>query len=82
MTNATDDIAFLLYDFYYFDKKFSKNLKICLENKIKDKNLRAEILDILYFTTYLMLSHRDKKDVYKIKNFKKSKKNLEIIFKP
>lgn len=27
MTNETDDIAFLLYDFCYFDKKFSKNPK-------------------------------------------------------
>ena len=87
MTNETDDIAFLreqidrdnddsffvlLYDFCYFDKKiFKKILEICLETKIEDKNLRAEILDILHFTTYLMLCHRDKKDAYKIKNFKK-----------
>ena len=39
--------------------------------KIEDKNLRAEILDILHFTTYLILCHHDKKDMYKIKNFKK-----------
>jgi len=36
--------------------------------------LRAEILDILHFTTYLVLSHRDKKDAYKIKNFKNREK--------
>ena len=87
MTNPTDEIAFLreqtdrnnddsffvlLYDFCYFDKKvFKKILKICRQTEIEDKNLRAEILDILHFTTYLMLCHRDKKDVYKIKNFKK-----------
>ena len=72
MTNATDDIVFLLYDFCCFDKKISKKiLKICLETEIKDENLRAEILDILHFTTYLILCHRDKKDVYKIENFKK-----------
>ena len=64
MTNETDEIAFLrvqvdrnkddsilvlLYDFCYFDKKiFKKILKICLETDIEDKNLRAEILDILH----------------------------------
>ena len=85
--NVSDDIAFLraqvdkgnddsflvlLYDFCYFDKKvFKKILKIYLETKIEDRNLRAEILDILHFTTYLMLCHRDKKDVYKIKKIKK-----------
>ena len=96
MMNETDDIAFLyelidrnnddsffvlLYDFCYFDKKiFKKILKICLETEIEDKNLRAEILDILHFTTYLMLCHRDKKDVYKIKNFKKVEKKFGDYF--
>ena len=96
MTNETDEIAFLrvqvdrdnddsflvlLYDFCYFDKKiFKKILKICLETEIEDKNLRAEILDILHFTTYLMLCHRDKKDMYKIKNFKKVKKKFGVYF--
>ena len=60
----------LLYIFCYFYKKFSKILKICLQTKIEDRNLRAEILDILHFTTYLVLSHRDKKDAYK-KKFQK-----------
>ena len=96
MTNETDEIAFLrvqvdrdnddsflvlLYDFCYFDKKiFKKILKICLETEIEDRNLRAEILDILHFTTYLMLCHRDKKDMYKIKNFKKVKKKFGDYF--
>ena len=96
MTNETDEIAFLreqidrdnddsffvlLYDSCYFDKKiFKKFLKICLETEIEDKNLRAEILDILYFTTYLMLCHRDKKDVYKIKNFKKVEEKFGDYF--
>ena len=96
MMNETDDIAFLreqidrdnddsffvlLYDFYYFDKKvFKKILKICLETEIEDRNLRAEILDILHFTTYLMLCHRDKKDMYKIKNFKKVEKKFGDYF--
>ena len=96
MTNETDELAFLrkqidrnndssffvlLYDFCYFDKKvFKKILKICLETEIKDENLRAEILDILHFTTYLILCHRDKKDVYKIKNFKKVKKKFGDYF--
>ena len=96
MTNTTDNIAFLkeqidrnndnsffvlLYDFCYFDKKiFKKILKICLQTKIEDRNLRAEILDILYFTTYLVLSHRDKKDAYKIKNFKKVDKKFGDYF--
>ena len=96
MMNKTDDIAFLreqidrdndssffvsLYDFCYFDKKvFKKILKICLETEIEDRNLRAEILDILHFTTYLMLCHRDKKDMYKIKNFKKVKKKFGDYF--
>ena len=96
MTNATDDIAFLreqidrnndesffvlLYDFCYFDKKiFKKILKICQQTEIEDRNLRAEILDILLFTTYLMLCHRDKKDVYKIKNFKKVEKKFGDYF--
>ena len=96
MTNTTDDIAFLkeqidrnndnsffvlLYDFCYFDKKiFKKILKICLETEIKDKNLRAEILDILHFTTYLILCHRDKKDAYKIKNFKKVEEKFGDYF--
>ena len=96
MTNETDEIAFLrvqvdrdnddsflvlLYDFCYFDKKiFKKILKICLETEIEDKNLRAEILDILHFTTYLILCHRDKKDVYKIKNFKKVEKKFGDYF--
>ena len=96
MTNETDELAFLrkqidrnndssffvlLYDFCYFDKKvFKKILKICLETEIKDENLRAEILDILHFTTYLMLCHRDKKDIYKIKNFKKVKKKFGDYF--
>ena len=92
MTNETDDIAFLreqidrnnddsffvlLYDFCYFDKKI---LKICLETEIEDKNLRAEILDILHFTTYLMLCHRNKKDMYKIKNFKKVEEKFGDYF--
>ncbi len=96
MTNETDDIAFLreqidrnnddsffvlLYDFCYFDKKvFKKILKICLETEIKDKNLRAKILDILHLTTYLMLCHRDKKDAYKIKNFKKVEEKFGDYF--
>ncbi|MGP1533300.1 MAG: hypothetical protein ACTTJF_04455 [Campylobacter sp.] len=96
MTNATDEIAFLreqtdrnnddsffvlLYDFCYFDKKiFKKILKICQQTEIEDRNLRAEILDILLFTTYLMLCHRDKKDVYKIKNFKKVEKKFGDYF--
>lgn len=96
MMNETDEIAFLreqtdrnnddsffvlLYDFCYFDKKvFKKILKICLETEIEDRNLRAEILDILHFTTYLMLCHRDKKDMYKIKNFKKVKKKFGDYF--
>ena len=96
MTNETDDIVFLrkqidrnnddsflvlLYDFCYFDKKiFKKILKICLETEIEDKNLRAEILDILHFTTYLMLCHRDKKDAYKIKNFKKVEEKFGDYF--
>ena len=96
MMNETDDIAFLreqidrnnddsffvlLYDFCYFDKKvFKKILKVCLETEIEDKNLRAEILDILHFTTYLILYHRDKKDVYKIKNFKKVEKKFGDYF--
>ena len=96
MTNATDDIAFLyeqidrnndnsffvlLYDFCYLDKKvFKKILKVCLETEIEDKNLRAEILDILHFTTYLILCHRDKKDIYKIKNFKKVEKKFGDYF--
>ena len=96
MTNASDDIAFLraqvdrgndgsffvlLYDFCYFDKKiFKKILKICQRTEIKDKNLRVEILDILHFTTYLMLCHRDKKDVYKIKNFKKVEEKFGDYF--
>ena len=94
--NETDDIAFLreqidrnnddsffvlLYDFCCFDKKiFKKILKICLETEIEDKNLRAEILDILHFTTYLMLCHHDKKDMYKIKNFKKIEKKFGDYF--
>ena len=62
-------------------RKFSKKiLKICLETEIEDKNLRAEILDILHFTTYLMLCHRDKKDVYKIKNFKKVEEKFGDYF--
>ena len=96
MINAADDIAFLgeqidrdnddsffvlLYDFCYFDKKFFKKiLKICLETEIEDKNLRAEILDILHFTTYLILCHRDKKDMYKIKNFKKVEEKFGDYF--
>ena len=96
MTNETDNIAFLrdqidrnnddsffvlLYDFCYFDKKvFKKILKICLKTEIEDKNLRAEILDILHFTTYLILCHRDKKDMYKIKNFKKVEKKFGDYF--
>ena len=96
MMNKTDDIAFLreqidrnndssffvlLYDFCYFDKKvFKKILKICLETEIEDKNLRAEILDILHFTTYLILCHRDKKDMYKIKNFKKVEEKFGDYF--
>jgi hypothetical protein len=96
MTNETDEIAFLrvqvdrdndssffvlLYDFCYFDKKiFKKILKICLETKIEDKNLRAEFLDILHFTTHLMLCHRDKKDMYKIKNFKKVEEKFGDYF--
>ena len=96
MMNKTDDIVFLrkqidrnndssffvlLYDFCYFDKKiFKKILKICLETEIEDKNLRAEILDILHFTTYLMLCHRDKKDAYKIKNFKKVEEKFGDYF--
>ena len=96
MTNETDDIAFLreqtdrnnddsffvlLYDFCYFDKKvFKKILKICRQTEIEDKNLRAEILDILHFTTYLMLCHRDKKDAYKIKNFKKVEEKFGDYF--
>jgi len=51
-------------------RNFQKILKICLQTKIEDRNLRAEILDILHFTTYLVLSHRDKKDAYK-KKFQK-----------
>ena len=63
------------------DKKvFKKILKICLETEIKDENLRAEILDILHFTTYLMLCHRDKKDVYKMKNFKKVEEKFGDYF--
>jgi len=62
-------------------RKFSKKiLKICLETEIKDKNLRAEILDILHFTTHLMLCHRDKKDMYKIKNFKKVEEKFGDYF--
>jgi len=96
MMNETDEIAFLrkqidrdnddsffvlLYDFCYFDKKvFKKILKICLETEIEDKNLRAEILDILHFTTYLILCHRDKKDMYKIKNFKKVEEKFGDYF--
>ena len=96
MTNPTDEIAFLreqtdrnndnsffvlLYDSCYFDKKiFKKILKICLEAEIKDRNLRAEILDILHFTNYLMLCHRDKKDMYKIKNFKKVEEKFGDYF--
>ena len=96
MTNETNDIAFLyeqidrnndnsffvlLYDFCYFDKKvFKKILKICLETEIKDENLRAEILDILHFTTYLILCHRDKKDAYKVKNFKKVEEKFNDYF--
>ena len=96
MTNPTDEIAFLreqtdrnnddsffvlLYDFCYFDKKvFKKILKICLETEIEHRNLRAEILDILHFTTYLMLCHRDKKDMYKIKNFKKVEEKFGDYF--
>ena len=62
-------------------RNFQKILKICLENEIEDKNLRAEILDILHFTTYLMLCHRDKKDMYKIKNFKKVEEKFGDYFK-
>ena len=96
MTNETDEIAFLreqidrdnddsffvlLYDFCYFDKKvFKKILKIRRQTEIEDKNLRAEILDILHFTTYLMLCHRDKKDAYKIKNFKKVEEKFGDYF--
>ena len=96
MTNETDEIAFLrvqvdrdndssflvlLYDFSYFDKTiFKKILKICLETEIEDKNLRAEILDILHFTTYLILCHHDKKDMYKIKNFKKVEEKFGDYF--
>ena len=96
MTTPTDEIAFLreqtdrtnddsffvlLYDFCYFDKKvFKKILKICLETEIEDRNLRAEILDILHFTTYLILCHRDKKDMYKIKNFKKVEEKFGDYF--
>ena len=96
MMNEADEIAFLrkqidrdnddsffvlLYDFCYFDKKvFKKILKICLETEIEDKNLRAEILDILHFTTYLILCHRDKKDMYKIKNFKKVEEKFGDYF--
>ena len=96
MTNETDEIAFLreqidrdnddsffvlLYDCCYFDKKvFKKILKIRRQTEIEDKNLRAEILDILHFTTYLMLCHRDKKDAYKIKNFKKVEEKFGDYF--
>ena len=76
-----DSFFVLLYDFCYFDKKvFKKILKICLETEIEDKNLRAEILDILHFTTYLILCHRDKKDMYKIKNFKKVEEKFGDYF--
>ena len=61
-------------------RNFQKILKICLQTKIEDRKLRAEILDILHFTTYLVLSHRDKKDVYKIKNFKKVKEKFGDYF--
>lgn len=61
-------------------RNFQKILKICLQTKIEDRKLRAEILDILHFTTYLVLSHRDKKDVYKIKNFKKVEEKFGDYF--
>lgn len=61
-------------------RNFQKILKICLQTKIEDRNLRAEILDILHFTTYLVLSYRDKKDVYKIKNFKKVEEKFGDYF--
>ena len=55
-------------------RNFQKILKICLQTKIEDRNLRAGNLDILHFTTYLVLSHRDKKDAYKIKISKNREK--------
>ena len=61
-------------------RNFQKILKIYLQTKIEDRKLRAEILDILHFTTYLVLSHRDKKDVYKIKNFKKVEEKFGDYF--
>ena len=61
-------------------RNFQKILKICLQTKIEDRNLRAGNLDILHFTTYLVLSHRDKKDAYKIK-ISKIEKNSAIIFR-
>ena len=42
--------------------------------------MRAEILDILHFTTHLVLCHRDKKDAYKIKNFKKVEEKFGDYF--
>ena len=49
-------------------------------NRDRRQKLRAEILDILHFTTYLILCHRDKKDMYKIKSFKKVEKKFGDYF--
>ncbi|WP_314704058.1 hypothetical protein [Campylobacter rectus] len=71
---ATTRFSFCSMIFAISIRNFQKILKICLQTKIEDRKLRAEILDILHFTTYLVLSHRDKKDAYKIKISKNREK--------
>ncbi|MBR8461397.1 hypothetical protein KDE13_07315 [Campylobacter sp. faydin G-140] len=57
-----------------FDKKqFKKLIKFSLKINIDNANLKAKILDILYFTTFLFYCHAKKNDIYKIKNYKKVK---------
>lgn len=59
-----------LHDDCYFDMvKFERLIEICLNLNIIEREIRAQIADIFYMTSFLMLCHRDSNDLFKIANF-------------
>lgn len=70
----------LYHDAFFDEKQLKKIIKICQKYEIKDTNLKAKVADIMHFTTFLIACHRDKNDVYKIKNYEKIDKKFTDYF--
>lgn len=70
-----------LYDFWYFDREnFEKLLQYSYEIPFSERQLQAKVIDVFEWVIFLWFCHKNKKDVFRIENFREIKEQFSDYF--